>query len=549
MQIPLLTDITIILALSAAVLLLFQKLKLPPVLGFLITGTIAGPHALSLVTAYHEVEILAEVGIILLLFTIGLEFSIAKLIKLKKSILLGGSLQVFGTVLLTALICYLCGFPPAQSCFVGALVSLSSTAIVLKILQSSGDVDSPYGKNLLAILIFQDIIVVPMMILVPFLSGVNAPLVNDDWLFGFIKTLVFLVFALALAYFLVPKLLDEVAKSRNYELFLSMVIVICFAIAYIVSSAGLSLALGAFLAGLIISESEHSSQAISNILPFKGIFSSLFFVSVGMLLNIDFVLANYQIILILTAIVLSLKILVAALSGLALGLSLRTIVILAFALSQLGEFSFILAKEGLESNILPEAYYQYFLAVSILTMILTSPLINFSRWIGDRLINLKIPRILKLRLGFLTKEEMREIPNKLHDHIIIIGFGINGRNIAEAARKNEVPYLVLELNSETVKRELKNNEPIVYADALQVRTLEKAFVHTARMVVVSISDLSSTMRLVKQIRSMNKEIIIIARTRYLIDIEQLKQLGATEVIAEELETAKTIFEKVLNYYA
>ncbi|HMN90889.1 MAG TPA: cation:proton antiporter, partial [Saprospiraceae bacterium] len=262
MHIPLLQEIVIILGLSALVIYLFQRFNLPAILGLLMTGVIVGPSGLALIgsEATHEVEMLAEIGVILLLFIIGLEFSLKTLASIQRIVLVGGAVQVGGTILVTYIVAYFLGYPWGQALFLGFLFALSSTAIVLKILQESGEINSPHGKIALAILIFQDIIVVPMMLFTPLIAG-NGGNVVQALLLLLLKAVVVIALVLLSARFLVPRLLHEIARTRSRELFILSIIVICFSVAWATSQIGLSLALGAFMAGLIISESEYSYQA------------------------------------------------------------------------------------------------------------------------------------------------------------------------------------------------------------------------------------------------------------------------------------------------
>ncbi len=299
MELPILKDVVIILGSSVLIILLFQRIKMPSILGFLFTGIIAGPHGLSLVKASHEVEILAEMGVIFLLFVIGIEFSLKGLARIKNTVLVGGSLQVGGTVLLTFLFARLAGLPVNQAIFMGFLLSLSSTAIVLKLLQEQGKMSSPQGRLALGILIFQDIIVVPMILFTPLLAG-NGGDVVETVLFMLGKFILVLGLLFLLARYIVPKVLQRVVRTRSRELFILTVVVLCFATAWLTSSVGLSLALGAFFAGLIISESDYSHQATANILPFREIFISFFFVSVGMLLDVGHFLNYFWLLLSLT---------------------------------------------------------------------------------------------------------------------------------------------------------------------------------------------------------------------------------------------------------
>ncbi len=548
MEIPLLTDIVIILGLAVIVILIFQRFKIPTILGFLITGFITGPYGLSLVEASHEVEILAEIGVILLLFIIGLEFSLKSLSAIKKAVFIGGSMQVGVTVLLVAVLANQFSFSWPEAIFMGFLFALSSTAIVLKIFQEKGEINTPHGKMIVAVLIFQDIIVVPMMLFTPLIAG-KAENVWWELLTLAIKGILVIIFVLISARYIVPKLLYWVARSRKPELFILSIVVICFSVAWLSSSLGLSLALGAFLAGLIISESEYSHQATSNILPFREIFTSFFFVSIGMLLDMEFLFQHFLVVLGLTILTFLGKGLIASVAALVLKYPLRTVILVGLSLFQVGEFAFILSKTGIENGLLEGVTYQYFLSVSLMTMAATPFVIMFAHnFIGYLSKTTVFEKINGLSYKGNARPAAGDVTEQLEDHIIIIGYGINGRNLSLAAKNAGIPYLILELNPDTVKTERKKGEPIMYGDAVQGPVLEHVHIHKARVVVIAISDPTATKRIIVNIRQLSPRVHIIVRTRFVLEMEENYRLGADEVIPEEFETSIEIFTRVLTKY-
>ncbi|AKD04783.1 monovalent cation:proton antiporter-2 (CPA2) family protein [Pontibacter korlensis] len=545
MEIPLLSDIVIILGLAVVVILLFQRFKLPTILGFLATGVIAGPHGLSLIHSSHDIEILAEIGVILLLFIIGMEFSLRQLSMIKRTVLLGGTTQVLATIGLVALVMVLLNFNWGEAVFMGFLIALSSTAIVLKLLQDRGEINSPQGRVVLGILIFQDIIVVPMMLLAPLMAGGSENIVTELLLMA-LKGAFVIVFVLISARYLVPRLLYLVAETKSKELFILCVVVICFAVAWLTSSLGLSLALGAFMAGLIISESEYSHQATSNILPFREIFTSFFFVSIGMLLDFAFLLQNLPVVLLFTLVTFLLKGIVATIAARMLQYPLRIALLVGLSLFQVGEFAFILSKAGINNGLLSEETYQYFLSVSLLTMAVTPFVVGSYRRLADMI---AAPFSSSHEaMPFQNPHDMHgDLPN-LDDHIIIIGYGINGRNVAKAAKHANIPYVIVELNAVTVKNERKIGEPIVYGDAVHPMILSHINIHRARVVVIAISDPEATKRIITTVREISDKVHIIVRTRFVQEMEDNYRIGADEVIPEEFETSIEIFTRTLNKY-
>lgn len=547
MHIPIIQDIVVILGLSVIVLLIFQKVKIPPIVGFLITGTIAGPYGLSLINAPEDVEILAEVGVILLLFLIGMEFSLKNLATIKKAVYLGGSAQVFLTITLVCIITLSLGYNTGESIFLGFLLSLSSTAIVLKLLQEKGEINSPHGKISLAILIFQDIIVVPMMLFTPMLTGETDDVAYQLFILAIKGAfLIFLVYISAR--YIVPKLLFHIAKTKSKELFLLTIVVICFSVAWVSSTLGLSLALGAFLAGLIISESEYHYEATADILPFREIFTSFFFVSIGMLLDATFLINNFPYIFLFTVVTFLLKGGIASASAWILRYPLRTVALVGMSLFQVGEFAFILSRTGIQAGLLDPVTYQYFLSVSILTMILTPFVIKYSNSIyfstfGKIMSEKAIDKVGALR-DLVHKKQSEEY----EDHLVIIGYGINGKNVARAAKKANIPYVIIELNAETVRSEKAKGEPILYGDAVKSNILTLVNIHKARVAVIAISDPEATKRILNNIMNISTKVHTVIRTRFVQEMEQYYKLGADEVIPEEFETSIEIFSRVLHKY-
>lgn len=538
MEFTILKDLVVVLGLSVVVIFFFHRFRIPTILGFLMTGILAGPSILSLINYDHEVEMMAEIGVILLLFVIGMELSLKTLTAIRKAVFVGGAIQVLLTIAIVFGLAQLIGLSQVQAIFAGFTISLSSTAIVLKILQERGEISATQGRTAVAVLIFQDIIVVPMMLVTPLLAGEGGDIWTElGWMM--LKAIMLLALVLISAKYVVPFLLDQIAKTRINELFLLTTVTLCFAIAWLSYSLGLSLALGAFLAGLIISETDYHYQATSYILPFHEIFTSIFFVSVGMLLDLQFLFDNFLVIFLLTLAVLTVKNLTAMASGLILKLPFHVSLLLGFSLSQIGEFSFILAKTGMDYNLIDEDIYQTILAISIITMAITPFSISYSHRFSRQLKKLKKPEQD-------TLEEVQQ--DQLKDHIVIIGYGLNGKNVSLAAKNAGIPYVIMELNHETVKQEKKKGEPILFGDAASGTNLSQVKIHNARVAVIAISDPRATKRIVSNIKSMSPHTFVIVRTRFVQEITELRKIGADEVIPEEFETSIEIFHRVLNHY-
>ncbi len=541
--VPILNDIVIMFAMAIVVIYLCQIMNIPSVVGLLITGVLAGPNGLGLIKEIHTVEVMADLGVILLLFTIGLEFSLGKLLEIKKTVLAGGTLQVVLTTIIIALLTRQLGRPGGEAVFAGFLISLSSTAIVLKLLQERAEIDSPYGRSTLGILIFQDIVIIPMVLFTPILADSSSGL-EDSPLILLGKLVLILVLMFVGTKWAAPVILYKIARQRSRELFIISIVTICMAVAWFTSSLGLSVSLGAFLAGLIISESEYSHQALGNILPFKDVFTSIFFVSIGMLLNIHILVQQPVAVLLITLAIIFIKLATGMFAIILLGFPLRTAVLTGLALGQVGEFSFILSDVGMSYGLLNDYFYQIFIAVSVLTMALSPFLINLAPRIADACMRLPLPG--RLKIGQVPESQIES--NPLNDHLVIIGYGVNGRNLARAAAAAGISYMIIEQNPDTVKQEKSKGEPIVFGDATQMEVLQHCNIRAARVVVIAISDPAATVRITDLVRRLSPTVHIIVRTRYVQEIKPLYEVGANDVIPQEFETSVEIFALVLKKY-
>jgi len=543
-QLHILRDLAVIFAGSLLVILLFYRLRLPALPGFIVAGILLGPNALGLVTEPRDVEGLADVGVILLLFTIGIEFSLSRLREMGRQILASGVAQMGFTVLAALAVGLAFAGTWRIALFLGLLIALSSTAIVLKVLTDKGEIDAPHGRLATAMLIFQDLCVVPIMLVLPFLAG-NARGGIVGLLAALGKAAVVVAGVILAARTIVPRILTEILKTRSRELFLIAVILIGTLTALGTAAAGASLALGAFLAGLIISESDYGYQAMAELMPFRDIFISLFFVAVGMLVQVTTITRYIGLSLLAVAVIMSGKTLAAAVGPALMGYSGRVALLAGVAVSQIGEFSFVLAKEGRTAGLLTDLLYQQFLGVAVVTMLVTPFLLQGGPAILDAVE--KLVPLDRLLPGFRPRD-LGPVHEQIRDHVIIAGYGLNGRNVAVALRSIHVPYLIVELNAQTVRRARAEGEPAFYGDATREEMLRALGADRARMLVIAISDPAATRRMVRVARDVNPQLHIIARTRYVVEIPELTRLGADVVIPEEFETSIEIFARVLTHY-
>ena len=540
---PLFEDLLVLLLASIPISYLSTRLRQPVIIGFMITGIVIGPYGLGLIRDVGAVDVLAEIGVVLLLFTIGLELSLKRMMEMRRLVLLGGGLQVVLTILIVAALFVLMGRATSQAAYFGCLFALSSTAIVLKTYLDRAEIDTLHGKAGVGILIFQDLCIVPMMLLVPMMSGrEGSSLASVALKMG--TALAVIAAILVAARRVVPFLLHHIVRLRSAEVFIIFVVLVSFGTAWLTSQFGLSMALGAFIAGVVLSESEYSHQIVSDIMPFRDVFNSIFFVSIGMLLSVGFLLANLPVVLVWFGALLIGKAIIVLLVALLLGLSLRIAVMVGLGLAQVGEFSFILAKAGTEQGLLGAEDYQRFLAAAILSMMVTPFLIRAAPRVGVALQK----RLAPSSLTEEPSDEFEPEARRLSDHVIIVGYGTNGQNLAKVLHRVGISYLVLELNADAVQSARRQGVPIIYGDAVRREVLQHVGGANARVLVIAISDPVATRHIIAIAREINPLLHIIVRTRYMSEVADLNALGASQVVPEEFETSIEIFARVLREY-
>jgi len=538
----LLIDTVIIFTLSVAAAIICHRMRVPTPIGLLLAGVLAGPDVLRLVSNVRQIELVSEIGVVLLLFVVGLEFSVADLLHMRRQFTVGGSAQFFGTMAVIGLGTWALGSTPAQSLFIGGVVALSSTALVLRLLQDRAELGTPHGRTILAVLVYQDLAVVPLMLMAPLLAGTSAETLTADA--GGLLLRVTLVAVLAYVGYrwVVSWILERIVRTRSSEAFLLGVLSICLGIALLTQSLGLSLALGAFLAGFIISRSDYSHQAVTLMLPFRDIFMSLFFVSIGMLLDVQYLLDNPVRLLGLTLGVILVKPIVAGASALLLGLPLRNSVIVGLSLGQVGEFSLVATQAGVAAGLLGQEVFQTVLDTAVLSMVLAPALFAFGPPSAEFLARTPLRR-LELR-GFRTSKLVSA--HEYSGHVLIIGFGVTGRNLARTARLSEIPYAIVDLNPSSVRDAARDGEPIYFGDATHEAVLRLVDADKARAIVVVVDDPAGARRIVELSRRIAPDAYIIVRSRYLAEVQPLHSIGADEVIADELEVSIELFSRVLS---
>jgi CPA2 family monovalent cation:H+ antiporter-2 len=535
-EIPFLTDVVVLFASAVAVIVLSHRLRIPPVIGFLLTGILVGPYGLGLVESSENVEVFAELGVVFLLFVIGLELSVDRLRRLSRVLLVGGPLQAGLTIAVVMLIVLLAGQSTAQALYFGFVVALSSTAIVLKIYTDRRELEAPHGKLVMGILLFQDFLIVPLLLIVPVLAGTAGGSASAVAL-RFATGLAVLAVVFLVGRFVLGHLLHMVVRTRIRELLVIGSLFACLGAALITEQLGFSLALGAFLAGILIAESDYRFQVMAETSPFRDVFNSIFFISVGMLLDVVFVGQH-----LLTVLGLGLGITIVKLGVVIAVVRLmryppRPALLTGLALAQIGEFSFVLIRAGYANELLGMEAYQLAIATSVLTMGAAPLLIA----LGPRI----RPRWGSESLAAQAREAAADAASR-GGHVVLVGYGLNGRHLARVLRDANIPFCVIELNADIVREGLARGDSVVFGDATRQTILHEAGITRAGVAVFAVSDPTALRASVNLSRRMNPDLHIIARTRQLAEIEELQECGANEVIAEEFETSIEIVTTVLT---
>lgn len=539
-DLPFLRDLAVITVVAVGAMLAMARLRLPAVTGLLLAGAVVGPSALGLVGEPATLRALAETGVVLLLFTIGLEVSPERLTRIARLVALGGGLQVGLSVAAAVALALALGQTASRGVFLGFVVALSSTAVVLQVLSERGEVDAPHGRFVLAALVFQDLAFVPMALLVPVLAGGNGGLSATGVLWALAKAVAVVGGAVLASRAVLPRLLARVDATRSREAFLVAVVAACAGTAWLTSLAGLSLALGAFLAGLVLAGTDYAHRALGDVLPLRSVLTSLFFVSLGTLFDARVVVEQPLAVGLLLVALMPGKAVLASLAALVLRVPVRVAVTAGTGLAQFGEFGFVLAGLGVGAGLVSADESRALLAAGALSLFLAPLAIRVAPALGD------LPFLRFLDRLFLTRPDDGRAAEEAPGHVVIVGFGVAGRVLARALRDAAIPYRVLELNAATVRAAKAAGEPAWYADATNPEALHRAGVERARAVAVLINDYAAVRRVVSAVHRHAPATPVLARARYLADRKPLMSLGATEVVSEEVEAGMEMLARVLE---
>jgi CPA2 family monovalent cation:H+ antiporter-2 len=536
-----LKDLVVILGVAIIVVIVFHRLKLPSIAGFILSGVLVGPRGLGLISDPHQVEVLAEIGVALLLFGIGVELALKKLQRLWKLAVVGGIFQVGLSTAAAYGIGRMAGMQSSTAILVGFVVALSSTAIVLRGLQLRGEVDAPHGRLILGILVFQDFSVVPIMLVIPLLIG--AELSAGEFVVTLAKSVGIVAAVLLSSILIVPRVLKLVAQTRQRQLFILSVFVVCLGTAWLVTRSGASLAIGAFLAGLVVAGSEYRQQALADMLSFREVFASLFFVSVGMLLSPVAIIGDFGPIIVILVGILIGKSVIVFITALLMRMPLRACLISAFALAQVGEFSFVLLYAIQGTDLIAKSLENSLVSAAILSMFITPFVMSFGPRLAAGLG--KFSR-LKGLIEVDSAEDVSETVCMMCDHVIIAGYGFAGRELSLVLNEHKIPYVVVDINIENVRMASKETGTAVFGDITSDAVLAQLGIETAQELVLLINDPGASELAVRIARRLAPRLVITVRTAYLLDIEPLLAAGADEVIPAEREAAVQVASQVLK---
>ena len=536
-ELGLLGDLALLVGLAIPIVALAHRVNAPPLVGFVLAGVLVGPAGLGLIAVPENIETLTELGVALLLFAVGLELSLSQVRDWARMAFVGGGIQVVGTIGLIALAAVALGVPAPYALFYGALGAMSSTAIVTKTIADREELETPHGQASLALLIFQDLSVLPLVLLLPLTAGFQGEAAAAA-LGGLVRGLVIVAVLIFGGRLLVPWVLDRIALLKDRELFTLCVAFFGLGAALMTHAAGFSLAIGAFLAGLILSESDYGVQALSDVLPFRAVFTGVFFTSIGMLLDPSLLLARPLLVIGLVVTALVAKTLLTAAGVLAAGGRLSTALATGLGLAHVGEFAFLLAAVGAPLGLFRASDYQLFLSTAVLSMMAAPLLIQAApplvEWMDQR-----------------QRHQPHPDSETIHtaaDHTIVVGYGLAGRYLARVLQAAGLRCVVVERNPELVRRARADAVPVLFGDGARTAVLKHAQLHRARTIFFTINSPGDERRGVAVARELNPAVRIVVRTRFVRAIDDLLALGATDVVVEEFEASLELFAKALESY-
>ncbi len=530
----LLSNLVIIIFIAIVVVYFLRRLRIPPLVGFLIAGALLGPNGFAIIKKASQVNTLAEIGIILLLFSVGLEFPFNEMKRFKNLAVIGGSIQILLTILLTSIFTSFLDFDLYRSIFLGCILSLSSTSLIIKLLSEKGMTASIHGRMSIVLLIFQDLAVIPMLLLLPIFGGETLELNTLMW--AFTKIVLFLILIFLLNRYFLNNFFKKIVKTRNSELFVLALVLLCLGMSLIGQQFGISLALGAFIAGALLASSEYSYQMSAHVLPFRSFFESIFFISIGLLLNPIFIQQNILPIFLVLLFIFIGKALICTFVFLLFRYPLSISITAGLLLNQIGEFSFLLAKQGLDMKLIDMHLFQLTVTVSLISMILTPFLFQYAQPLGQWLGN-------KTFLTFINKFSIpfsEKPPTELINHVVLMGYGTVGKTLGKILKKHQFPTLVIDTHVYNIKNAQGDGFETLFGDSQAPSILEKTNIKKASLVIITFQDPITTENIIKTIRSDNSHIPIIVRANYQQEVEKFQEAGKENIFITYAEIEITI---------
>ena len=531
-----LSDLLLLLCFAIINVIVFRQLRLSNIVAYLFTGFMLGPSLLNILSSYHEIELISEFGIVFLMFSLGLEFSLNKLIDMRRSVFGVGLLQVIISFFMFFFLSHLLGLTWQQSFTVAVVLTMSSTAIIVKVLADQQRLHSKPGKLAIAILLFQDLAVVPFLIMIPIIAmpslegGFLLPLV-----IAFVKGAFAVALLLSIGRWLLPRFFYEMGRLRFDETFILSSLFVTLLAAWFTQQLGLSMALGAFLAGMMLAESHYRHQLSADIRPFKDILMAMFFISIGTLLHFEVLRDNLATLCLIVLAMMLAKILAITLAALIMKEKLTTALGVGIALAQVGEFGFILIALASKYQLLDQQLSSLLIATGVISMSLTPVLVKYSQKITREVLH-HSEKVFRFQ---------KTLPGQFVDHTIICGYGRVGQIVSRFLKSESLPFIVLDRDPMRVKEAREGGEQIEFGDASRREILLVAGIEKAKLLIITFDDLQRSMALLAQIRLLNPDVKVLVRTKNDKGLDKLQQAGATQVIPEVLEGSLMLVAQVL----
>ncbi|MBN25367.1 MAG: potassium transporter [Alteromonadaceae bacterium] len=533
------SNIVILMAVAVASVWLFKRINLPPILAYLYCGILAGPDLLALFEHPEDMQTFAELGVVFLLFSLGLEFSLPKMIAMRQMVFGVGLGQMLLTTLAFMGISMLLGVGLPAAIIVGSIVALSSTAIVIKQTNDMGILNTSRAQMAVSILLFQDLAVVPLLIVVPLLAIDGGQSLGVAISLSIVKGVVVVFILMSVGKWILPRVFTEVAQTRTDELFVLTTILVALMAAGLTYSFGLSMALGAFLAGMMLGESQYKYQLEADIRPFRDILMGLFFITIGMRLNLTDLLAQWHWALLGLGGMLLIKVIIIRLAGGLFGVPKEDAWAAGFKLCQMGEFSFVIAALAVDHNILSTQVGSLILSIGILSMAMTPWLVTRSSDFAKRIVNAPAPALE-------ASETLASQHEQMHDHVIIMGFGRVGQSVSRLLKSEAIPYLVIDADPVRVHESQSAGQPVYFGDVRQKDILRAVGIERAKLVLITFDEHNKAMAVIQLISSLYPDLPIVVRTRKDYRMSELYSAGASQVVPEILEGSLMLVSQVLH---